>query len=54
MFDSLLFVAALIVVLWIAALIYYIYTSSRQGDLLEEIDALKAQLDEEEKTAATG
>ena len=46
MFDSLVVVAVIIIVLWLGAMVYYYFVSQQQGDLANEIEKLRAQLNE--------
>lgn len=53
MIDNLLgnltILAVLIIVIWLAALVYYYRTSRQQREIQEELDALRAQLEETEQ-----
>jgi hypothetical protein len=46
MFDNLILVAVVIIVLWLGAMAYYYFVSRQQNDLADEIEKLRAQLDE--------
>lgn len=48
MFENLTVLAIIIIVIWIAAFAYYFRMSRRQQELREELDALRAMLDDEE------
>lgn len=50
MFDNLTVLAIIIIVIWVAAFAYYVRMSRRQQELREELDALRALLDEEEES----
>ncbi|MCP4426482.1 MAG: hypothetical protein GY803_18470 [Chloroflexi bacterium] len=45
MFDNFLLVAIVIIIMWVGALVYYLKTSSRQGDLQNSIETLREMLD---------
>jgi preprotein translocase subunit YajC len=49
MFDSLVVVAIIIIVLWLGAMIYYYFVSRQQGDLADEIEKLRSQLNDLEE-----
>lgn len=49
MFDNLTVLAIIIIVIWVAAFGYYFRMSRRQQQLRQELDALRAMLDEEEE-----
>lgn len=46
MFTNLLLVTILILVAWIIAVVYYLYTSKQHEDIEQEIDALQSLLDQ--------
>lgn|GEM_PF-3880030 len=46
MFGSLVVVAVIVIVLWLGAMVYYYFVSRQQGDLADEIQKLRAQLNE--------
>lgn len=43
---NLTLIAAIVTILWLASLGFYIYSSRRQRSLQEEIEALRQKLDE--------
>jgi len=45
-FGSLVVVAVIVIVLWLGAMVYYYFVSRQQGDLADEIQKLRAQLNE--------
>jgi hypothetical protein len=47
-FDNLVLVAILIIILWMGAMVYYYFVSRQQNELGNEIEKLRAQLDEVE------
>jgi hypothetical protein len=48
MLDNLYLLAAIIIVLWLATLAYYFYTSRQHKDIQKEIDWLRGRLNEDE------
>lgn len=48
MFENLTVLAIVIIVIWIATFVYYFRMSRRQQELREELDALRAMLDDDE------
>lgn len=48
MFDNLVLVAIVIIVMWLGAMAYYYFVSRQQNELANEIEKLRAQLDESE------
>ena len=50
MFENLTVLAIVIIVIWVGAFVYYLRMSRRQQRLREELDALRAMLDEEEES----
>jgi preprotein translocase subunit YajC len=53
MLDNLVVVAIVIIVLWLGAMAFYFYVSRQQGDLADEIEKLREQLDEIEGEKGT-
>ena len=47
MLDNLSLLAAVIIILWLATLAYYFYTSRQQKDIQNDIDWLRKKLDED-------
>lgn len=47
MFDNLLTVAGLIAIFWIAAFVFYMFTSRQQQKIAGEIEQLNQQLESE-------
>ena len=45
MFDNFLLITIVIIVMWIAALVFYLVTSRGQGDLQDSIEKLSGMLD---------
>lgn len=45
--DNFTLVAIIIIVFWLAAIAFYLYLSRQQREISEEIDDLKARLDED-------
>ena len=43
--DNFVLIAAIISVLWIATIAFYIYTVRQQRDIVENIDELRVKLD---------
>ena len=50
MFENLTVLAIVIIVIWVAAFAYYLRMSRRQRQLREELDGLRAMLDDEENS----
>lgn len=50
MFDNLTVLAVIIILIWVATFVYYFRMSRRQQELREELDALRAMLDDEEES----
>lgn len=48
MLENLVVVAVIIIVLWLGAMGYYMFVSRQQNDLADEIEKLKAQLENAE------
>jgi hypothetical protein len=48
MLDNLYLLAAIIIILWLATLAYYFYTSRQQKDIQQEIEWLRDHLKEDE------
>ena len=48
MLDNLTLLAIIIIVVWVATLAYYFHVSRQQKEIREDLDALRAMLDEEE------
>jgi len=44
MLDNLAMIAIVLIVLWLAAFAFYIYTSRQQQDIEEDLEALKKML----------
>lgn len=49
MFENLTLVVVLIVVLWLGAYGFYLYTSRQQKDIVDDLERLNNKLDEAEK-----
>ena len=49
MFENLTLVIILIVILWLGAFAYYLYTSRQQKNLADKVEQLEKRLDEAEK-----
>ena len=49
MFENLTLVIILIVILWLGAFGYYLYTSRQQNEIVDELEKLNRNLDEAEK-----
>ncbi|MCA9946172.1 MAG: hypothetical protein H6656_13975 [Ardenticatenaceae bacterium] len=49
MFENLTLVIILIVVFWLGAFGYYLYTSRQQKEIVDELEKLNKKLDESEK-----
>lgn len=49
MFENLTLVIGIIVVLWLGAFGYYLYTSRQQKDIVDQVEQLQKKLDEAEK-----
>lgn len=48
MLDNLTLLALIIIVVWLATLAFYFYTSRQHNDIREELDEVRALLDEGE------
>ena len=48
MIDNLTVLAVIVIVLWIATLLYYYRVSRQQREIQEELDALRVRLEETE------
>ncbi|HEX6385764.1 MAG TPA: hypothetical protein VF177_13925 [Anaerolineae bacterium] len=48
MLDNLPLIAIVLIILWLAAFAFYMYTSRQQRDIENELDALKKMLGPEE------
>lgn len=51
MFANLLFVTIVIIVLWVAAVAYYLYSSRQHGSLEKDIEALHTLLEKNQRDA---
>jgi hypothetical protein len=49
MFENLMLVVVLIVILWLGAFGYYLYTSRQQKEIIDDLERLNKKLDEAEK-----
>lgn len=49
MFDNLTLLAILIIVVWLATLAYFLYSSRQQGDIRRELDELRELMDRGEE-----
>ncbi len=49
--DNLTLVAILIIVLWLAAIGYYFYTSRQQDNISDELDELREMLGDENESS---
>ena len=49
MFENLTLLIVLIIILWLGAFGYYLYTSRQQKGIADELDRLQKKLDEDEK-----
>ncbi len=49
MFENWSLIVALIVILWLGAFSYYLYTSRQQKGIADELERLQNKLDEDEK-----
>ena len=49
MFENWTLVVVLIVILWLGAYGYYLYTSRQQGEIVDDLERLNKKLDEAEK-----
>ena len=52
MFSNLLIITIVVIVFWLAATAYYLYTSRQQESLEKEIVSLQAMLDKTNQDAA--
>ena len=48
MLDNLTLLAIVIIVVWAATLVFYFYTSRQQKDIREELEEVRALLEEED------
>lgn len=48
MLDNLTVLAVIIIVIWLATLAYFFYTSRQQTDIRQELDELRKLMDQEE------
>ncbi len=49
MFENLTLLAGIIIVAWVAALVYFFYTSRQQTEIRRELDELRELMDRKEK-----
>lgn len=54
MLDNLTLLALIIIVVWLATLAFYFYTSRQQKDIRQELDEVRALLDEGEGVQEKG
>lgn len=51
MLENLTLLAIIIIIFWLGALTFYFYTSRQQHDIQNDLDALRAKLDELDQTS---
>lgn len=51
MFDNLLAIAVIIIILWLITLALYFYSSRRQQNLQQEIEAVRKKLDQTKESS---